>query len=261
MKIKVGSTWLEPTVEAPIMVVMTAKERHDIANMAPDASMYAVFNDQSNMSANDRLVWMTAPEPTPITPCNLGHPIPIHQADTPGVDEPPRKTWNELFPERKGVVLQDGHIDPITGPRCMVKMSEGPHLGRYIIAHTETVLAEGTDVLVNDRQGKTMAFPVEQPAQSRNDVIEECAGVEGQERFDTLQGVVMSCKEITPGRTLHELTQTFSAAKAEAKPGDEYAGNPSKWPDVRGIKAVAVSVKQGFADALVALKDGGRTNG
>ncbi len=69
-------------------------------------------------------------------------------------------TWNEMFPDRRATVLQDGHVDPITGPRCVVKMSEGPMTGLYVIAHTETVLKGGTEVLVNDRTGTTRARPV-----------------------------------------------------------------------------------------------------
>jgi hypothetical protein len=44
-------------------------------------------------------------------------------------------------------VLQDGHIDPITGPRCMIKPIEGKHQGLYLIAHTEAVLKEGQAVV------------------------------------------------------------------------------------------------------------------
>lgn len=69
-------------------------------------------------------------------------------------------TWNEMFPQHKGVVMNDGHVDHITGPRCMVKMSEGPFIGRYIIAHTAKILSEGTWVLVDSRTGKTRAEPI-----------------------------------------------------------------------------------------------------
>ena len=48
--------------------------------------------------------------------------------------------------EHDGIVLQDGHVDPVTGPRCMVQMREGPSLGLYVIGHTGDVLAEGTPV-------------------------------------------------------------------------------------------------------------------
>lgn len=67
------------------------------------------------------------------------------------------RTWTEMFPKLRAVVLQDGHVDPITGPRCIVKMSEGPLIGRYVIAHTKEVLAGGTDVLVDYRSRATKA--------------------------------------------------------------------------------------------------------
>jgi hypothetical protein len=44
-------------------------------------------------------------------------------------------------------VLQDGHVDPITGPRCLIKPTEGRHLGLYLIAHTDAVLKEGQAVV------------------------------------------------------------------------------------------------------------------
>lgn len=68
------------------------------------------------------------------------------------------------------------------------------------------------------------------------------------ERREMIAGVEMSCNEISPGRTLHELLQAFANGKAEAKPGDEFAGNPSKWPDVRGIIAVVESIRKGIED-------------
>lgn len=71
-----------------------------------------------------------------------------------------RATFNEIFPEHAGVVLQDGHVDRVTGPRCMVKMSEGPFVGRYIIAHTEAVLAADMRVKVSERTGRIKATEV-----------------------------------------------------------------------------------------------------
>lgn len=55
-------------------------------------------------------------------------------------------------------------------------------------------------------------------------------------------GVILECRAIAPGLSLHDLIVVFEAAKSEAKPGDEFAGNPSKWPDIRGIKAVTAAV-------------------
>lgn len=69
-------------------------------------------------------------------------------------------TFDEMFPRHQGTVLQDGHIDHITGPRCIVQMAEGPYLGKYIIAHTTDVLICGTSVLVDERTGRTRALPL-----------------------------------------------------------------------------------------------------
>lgn len=56
------------------------------------------------------------------------------------------------------------------------------------------------------------------------------------------QGVALECRYIAPGLTLSDLTRIFEQAKKEAKPGDEYAGNPSLWPDVRGVRAVTDAI-------------------
>jgi hypothetical protein len=46
-------------------------------------------------------------------------------------------------------VLQDGHVDPITGPRCFARISEGEHTGRYFVVHTDAVLTEGTPLIID----------------------------------------------------------------------------------------------------------------
>ncbi len=55
-------------------------------------------------------------------------------------------------------------------------------------------------------------------------------------------GVKLSCRYIAPGLTFHDLAKIFHEAKGQSKPGDELAGNPAKWPDNRGIYAVAEAV-------------------
>ncbi|MDP3492783.1 MAG: hypothetical protein Q8R82_06680 [Hyphomonadaceae bacterium] len=74
---------------------------------------------------------------------------------TEGLNKP--RTFAAMFPEHRGVVQGDGYVDRVTGPRCMVRMSEGPHVGRYIIARTDIVLGDGAAVLINDRLGHTRA--------------------------------------------------------------------------------------------------------
>lgn len=47
----------------------------------------------------------------------------------------------------RAYVLQNGHVDPITGPRCIIKPDEGKDQGLYLIAHTDAVLKEGQEVV------------------------------------------------------------------------------------------------------------------
>lgn len=56
-------------------------------------------------------------------------------------------------------VLQDGHVDPITGPRCIIKPIEGRFTGLYLIAHTTEVLKEGQPVIYDEitRRATTQA--------------------------------------------------------------------------------------------------------
>lgn len=56
------------------------------------------------------------------------------------------------------------------------------------------------------------------------------------------EGVELTCRYAAPGLTLHDLIRVFSEAKAKSRPGDELSGNPSKWPDVRGVNAVLDAV-------------------
>lgn len=56
------------------------------------------------------------------------------------------------------------------------------------------------------------------------------------------EGVKLECRAIAPGLSLHDLVVAFGRAKSEAAPNDRYSANPSKWPDVRGINAVAEAI-------------------
>lgn len=52
------------------------------------------------------------------------------------------------------------------------------------------------------------------------------------------EGMTLECNYFVPGLTLHDLTMIYErASKSEGV--SEYAGNPSDWPVVRGVKAVA----------------------
>lgn len=69
-----------------------------------------------------------------------------------------KATFDQMFPTYRAVVLHDGHVDHITGPRCMVQMSEGPQVGLYFVAHTDSTLPAGTRVLTQ-RIGRLRAVP------------------------------------------------------------------------------------------------------
>lgn len=62
----------------------------------------------------------------------------------------------------------------------------------------------------------------------------------------------LACKYAVPGLTLHDLVMIFDKAKKQAEPGDEFAGNPSKWPDVRGV----IAVKDAIVAALTKQSSG-----
>ena len=68
----------------------------------------------------------------------------------------------------------------------------------------------------------------------------------GEPEFGTLRaehdGVTLECRAMAPGLSIHDLVVAFEDAKAQAKPGDEFAASPSRWPEVRGVTAVCNAV-------------------
>lgn len=60
-------------------------------------------------------------------------------------------------------VLQDGHVDHITGPRCLIKPIEGKHQGLYLVAHTDTVLKEGQPVIYDEITRRAVLSPETSP--------------------------------------------------------------------------------------------------
>lgn len=63
-----------------------------------------------------------------------------------------------------------------------------------------------------------------------------------------VNGITLSCCASAPGLSLHDLVMIFERAKAHAAPGDELAGDPTKWPDVRGVSAVVEAVLAAIYD-------------
>lgn len=56
MRVKVNNTWYDSST-SPIMVELSEKDRENIANMPPESSKYAMY-DQDRMSKEDMLAWM-----------------------------------------------------------------------------------------------------------------------------------------------------------------------------------------------------------
>ena len=60
MKVKVGDSWYSGTIGLPIMVELTEQDKENIANMTPNLSKYAIFDeDDPNFSTEyKKLEWM-----------------------------------------------------------------------------------------------------------------------------------------------------------------------------------------------------------
>lgn len=58
MRVKIGNTWYECTIDQPIMVELTPTDRELISNMHADATKYAVFDDNSKLSQDEKRQWM-----------------------------------------------------------------------------------------------------------------------------------------------------------------------------------------------------------
>ena len=56
------------------------------------------------------------------------------------------------------------------------------------------------------------------------------------------EGVTFSCRALAPGLSMHDLMAIFHEAEEELQPGDRYSGNPAKWPNSRGIRAVVDAI-------------------
>lgn len=58
MRIKVGDQWFQCEPGQPIMVELTDGDRRNIANMHPDATRYAIFEDDDGWSNEQKFAWM-----------------------------------------------------------------------------------------------------------------------------------------------------------------------------------------------------------
>lgn len=65
-------------------------------------------------------------------------------------------------------------------------------------------------------------------------------------------GTTSEYRMVVPGLTLHDIVMVFENAKNKAKSSDRVAGNPTVWPEVRGVKAIIATI----IDALQKFNNG-----
>lgn len=58
MRLKVGLEWFECQRGQPIMVELAPGDKKNIANMHPDATRYAIFDDDEDMTTEQKVAWM-----------------------------------------------------------------------------------------------------------------------------------------------------------------------------------------------------------
>ncbi|AFH19795.1 hypothetical protein F406_gp020 [Agrobacterium phage 7-7-1] len=60
MRVKVGNEWFSCSGETPIQVELTEKDKQNIANMAPGATLYAVFAEpaRTEFERGQQMAWM-----------------------------------------------------------------------------------------------------------------------------------------------------------------------------------------------------------
>lgn len=57
MKVKVGDR-VYTSKDCPIMVILTEKDKFNIAHMSPEATKYAEFDDELGMTKEEKEQWM-----------------------------------------------------------------------------------------------------------------------------------------------------------------------------------------------------------
>lgn len=98
MKVKIGKTVYDSTIE-PVMVILTASEKSNIAGMSEEATMYASFPEGWGTEAEMR-TWMLTPGNRPID----------YERDFP----PPGHPLN-LLATRLGELLDEDHWSECEG--------------------------------------------------------------------------------------------------------------------------------------------------
>ena len=108
-------------------------------------------------------------------------------------------------------------------------------------------LANESNLVLSDRDTAILRRHLRAFAEANRPVppagsVEAVARPDFGEDRQEFHGTVLTCKRVAPGLTLHDLVMAFERGKNEAGPSDEMAGNPSRWPVTRGVKAVTNTI-------------------
>jgi hypothetical protein len=58
MRIKIGNVWFQVKHDQPIMLELSERDKTNILNMHPEATKYAIFDDDDKMTSEEKLEWM-----------------------------------------------------------------------------------------------------------------------------------------------------------------------------------------------------------
>jgi len=58
MRVKVGNDWFQCEPGKPIMVELTDQDKKNISAMLPQATRYAIFDDDDNLANEQKFAWM-----------------------------------------------------------------------------------------------------------------------------------------------------------------------------------------------------------
>ena len=108
-------------------------------------------------------------------------------------------------------------------------------------------LANESNLVLSDRDTAILRRHLRAFAEASRPVplvgsVESAARPDFGEDRQEWNGTVLTCKRIAPGLTLHDLVMAFDRGESEAETGDDAAGNPSRWPVTRGVKAVTNTI-------------------
>jgi hypothetical protein len=59
-------------------------------------------------------------------------------------------------------------------------------------------------------------------------------------------GVILQCEYVAPGLTMQDIVSAYQRGIDAAQPGDDLAGNPARWPLMRGLTNVVDLLVKAF---------------